>query len=283
LLLTWLRKRSSGGGVRVNSEITEFEDLINGIKEGKFDGSSALWFTAEREEFLIYSVPYLQNQLILVGPKGSDVSVASFSELGGKRVAVVENYAYGDSVYKANGVLLVPGRSDQENLERLIKDEADYMLVDALLIQYLLAYQGAEVRKYLEVGSTPILNRSLHFAVGKDLSGGEAIIKRFNEDILKMMVDGTYNRILKLNWIRADVDGDGKLELVLAGNQAGRAAPGGGYNIYFEDSSPAPDASGNRYYIDGNFYQGWDKVPKEYKVPNQKGGMNRMELLEFSF
>ncbi len=80
-----------------------------------------------------------------------------------------------------------------------------------------------------------------------------------------MVADGTYNRILQLNWIRADVDGDGTMEMVASSAQAGKMPPTSSYDVWFQNTSSPP--LNNRYYIDGKIYQGWDNVPAEYKVP----------------
>ncbi len=108
----------SRAGVKANTELKEFDEVIKGIREGRFDGSAALWFTEDRQEFLLYSAPYLQNRLILIGRKGTDVSMSSFAELKEMRIAVVGSYAYGSEVDDASDVNFIPGRNDQENLER---------------------------------------------------------------------------------------------------------------------------------------------------------------------
>jgi len=268
-------------GITANTEILEFEDVMEEIRSKKFDGSAALWHSKDREEVLLYSVPYLQNQLIIIGRKGADVSMTSFAELNGKRVGVVGNYAYGSDVDDASNVILVPGDNDQQNLERLLTNVIDYMLVDALLMQYLMTHQKDEVIKYLQVGTKQLFKRSLHFAIRKDLPGAESIIERFNQGVIKMVTDGSYNRILQLNWIRADVDGDGKLEMVPSGARAGKAAPTSSYDVWFQDASPPP--TNNRYYIEGQIYQGWDNVPPEYKVQPVSETQEDFKLMKFSF
>jgi ABC-type amino acid transport substrate-binding protein len=268
-------------GITANTEVLEFEEVIQDIRQGKYDGSAALWYSQDREEFLLYSAPYLQNQLIVVGRKGADVSMTSFSDLNGKRVAVVGNYAYGTEVDDARDVVLVSGHNDQENLERLIKEEVDYMLVDGLLIQYLITHQKDEVTKFLQVGTKHLFKRSLHFAIRKDLPGAESIIERFNQGIIKMVTDGSYNRILQLNWIRADVDGDGKLEMVASGARAGKSAPTSSYDVWFQNAASPP--SNNRYYIEGQIYQGWDNVPQEYKVQPVSETQEDFKLMKFGF
>ena len=279
-LVKWALSRV---GVSTSTEILHFDDVIAGIREEKFDGSVALWRSPEREEFLIYSAPYLNNQLILVGRKGSDVDARTWSDLAGKRVAIVDRYAYGSSVQAAKEVVFVAGGSDQENLTRLLNKKADYMLVDALLMQYLLTYQEEEVAQYLEIGSNTLVRRSLHFAIRKDLPGAQNIVDRFNDEILKMVADGSYNRILRLNWIRTDMDGDGRVELVLAGNKAGSKAPTSSYDVFFKSSTAVTSSSKDRYYVDGRFYEGWEQVPQQYKVPVVGQEVEDFNFLKFKF
>ena len=252
-------------GIKANYEILEFNDVITGIDAGKYDGSAALWLSAEREKKYLFSEPYLQNQLVLVGPEGSDVSATSFADFDEKRIGVIENYAYGLDI-NSDRVFLVPGNNDQQNLERLLSGQIDYMLVDALLIQYLLKYQVNDVSEYLEIGHTPILVKSLHFAIRKEIEDAESIISTFNEEILKMIAEGTYNRILELNWVRADMDGDGQMELILDGNAAGTTPPQYAYGVYSDQSLVKKSINPDRYYIDGKLYSCWDNVPQEYKT-----------------
>ena len=114
--------------------------------------------------------------------------------------------------------------------------------------------------------------RTLHFAVRRDLPGAKAIIDGFNEQIDKMLADGTYNVILQLDWIRADVDQDGKPELVSRPAHAGTVAPTTGYTLLSGLSGMPRDSAvkfevPKRYWIDGRVYETWDDVPESYKKP----------------
>lgn len=252
-------------GIKVELEILDFNDVISRIDAGAFDGSAALWLSDEREKKYLFSEAYLQNQLVVVGKKGSDVSATSFNEFDGNKIGVVEDYSYGIDI-NSGQVELVTGDNDQQNLERLLSGQIDYMLVDALLIQYLLKYQVNDVTEYLEIGKNPIIVKSLHFAIRKDIDGAEDIITRFNEEIQIMIAEGTYNRILELNWVRADMDGDGTMELILDGNAAGTAPPEYTYGVGSDQSMVKKQVNTDRYYINGKFYNSWDQVPQEYKT-----------------
>jgi ABC-type amino acid transport substrate-binding protein len=259
-------------GVAEETTIAPWKDVTAGLADGRFDGSAAIWRSPDREKFLLYSKPYLENRLVLVGAKGSDVSAPGLGALTGKRVAVVEQYAYGEEVEGAEGPRFIQGQSDQENLTKLLGGDVDYMLVDDLLIRYLLEQQYEEARRRLAIGTTPLVLRTLHFAVRRDLPGAKAIIDGFNEQIDKMLADGTYNGILQLDWIRADVDHDGQPELVSRSKHAGTTAPTTGYTLLSSLSalpheSPVRFEVPKRYWVDGRVYENWDDVPERYKKP----------------
>lgn len=246
-------------------EITSFTEVLEELHSGKFDGSPGLWTSKERRKKYYYSKPYLYNQLVLVGRKGSDVSATTFNELSGKRIGVIDNYAYGD-FDKNIEIEIIPGASNQKNLENLLSDKIDYMLVDALLIQYMLKYQLNDVSQHLAIGQKPLLVKSLHLALSKNLEGAEEILDRFDEEIREMIADESFNELLELNWIKADVDGDGNMELVLGSNMAGTAAPQNIYGLMMDNSYKDQKNGPTRYYIDGKLYEDWDNVPKSYKL-----------------
>jgi ABC-type amino acid transport substrate-binding protein len=255
-------------GVAAGTTIVEWQAVVAGLRQGDLDGSAAMWRSADREEFLLFSEPYLENRLVLVGRKGRDVSANTLAELAGRRVAVVAQYAYGEDVDGAVGPQFVEGRSDQDNLQKLLAGEVAYMLVDELLIRYLLEYRGDEAGGVLEIGTTPLVRRTLHFALRRDHPRSKEIVDAFNDQVKKMLADGTYNEILQLDWIRADVDGDGRLELVPRESRAGKTPPETGYSILSAVSSDHPiSATDNRYWINGRVYDDWDSVPEEYKAP----------------
>ena len=247
-----------------NIEFDKWKDVMRRIDEGDMDGSPALWETSERKEKYFFSKPYLYSQLVLVGRKGSDVSATSFTELAGKKIGVVQDYAYGDFEGR-DKVELVNGKGNQKNLEKLLSEDIDYMLVDALIIQYMLKYQLNDVTAFLAIGQRPLLTKSLHVGLRKDVENAESMLKEFDEEIAEMIADGTFNDILELNWVQADIDGDGVVELILGGDMAGTTAPQNIYGLMMDDTYREKNGP-KQYYIDGKMYESWDDVPKSYKL-----------------
>ena len=243
----------------------EFAAVVERIQAGEYDGSAALWKTSDREKFLHFSVPYLENRLVLVGRKGSPVEIRSMSELAGKRVAIVSSYAYGEILSTTTGPEFVLGESDEANLQKLLDGQADYILADELLIHHVFTNQTEEAEQALEVGRSPLVSRKLYFVMRKDLPNSKEIVERFNKEIRGMMVDGSYHRALDVDWIWVDIDGDGASELVLRGTQAGLVEPQDSYNVISEDGYSPTDPP-DRYVVDGVQYDSWDGVPDQYKV-----------------
>jgi len=258
-------------GVHATTTIVDWKEAEAGIRRSDFDGSAAMWRTEERERDLLFSAPYLENRLVLVGRAGSDVSARRLKDLAGTRVAAVGRYAYGEGVEKAEGVLFVNTRNDQDSLDKLLAGEAEYMLVDELVARYLLQYQPEEVEANLEIGLRPLARRMLHLAIRRDVPDAEAIVAAFNEEIRTMQGDGTYAEILQVGWIRVDMDGDGLYELVPYGEHLGTYPPGTVYDVFGEAPEDVPPEK-QRVVIKGSVYEGWDAIPDRYKVPPSHDG-----------
>lgn len=266
LALDLAHKALERAGIGADTIVEEWKDVAAGLRDGRLDGSAAIWRNAERDEYLLFSEPYLENRLVLVGGKGSDVSATSLADLGGKTVAVVAQYAYGDAVVAAEGPRFIEGPSDQSNLQKLLAGEVDYMLADELLIRHLVEHDREKAKRLLQIGDTTLVRRPLHLAVRREHPDAAAAVEKFNAEIERMQADGTYNVILRLDWIRADVDGDGRPEFVARGTQAGEVAPTEGYSILSTIPRESSVNLGDGYFFGGRVYDSWEDVPERYKT-----------------
>ena len=246
--------------------IVEPAKFTPSLLSNAFDGSAAAWKDPERESALVFSQPYLENRLILVGRRGEDVSAGSVADLKGKRVAIVEGYAYGEGI-TSSGATLVPTRGEEDSLAQLLANKADYVLMDDLVVQYILSNYPNEAKTRLNVGSKPLLSRPLYFAVRRSYPNAATIISRFNSQLRGMIADKTYHRLLHVTWIRADVDGDGIPEYVPQSDKAGSVQPAHAYTLFAATSSAE---SPKRFYYGGTIYTDWASVPNQYKVDDPR-------------
>jgi polar amino acid transport system substrate-binding protein len=258
-------------GIKSSTTIVEAADFTASLLSGKFDGSAAAWKDAEREKVLLFSQPYLENRLMLVARRGGDVSAAKLADLIGKRIAIVEGYSYGEGI-EQSGPVFVRSRTEEDSVRLLVDGKVDYTLTDQLVIQYIVSNYPEESRARLQIGSTPLLTRQLYLAVRRSRPDAGSIIDRFNAQLRGMITDRTYHRLLHLDWIQADVDGDGVPEYVPQSDRTGQVEPKAAYNLFFnEDPSrmPKPIEKG-RFLIGGSIYDGWTAVPDKFKVEDPK-------------
>ena len=252
--------------IEVNSSTTIVApaQFTTSLLTGPFDGSAAAWRDSEREKALIFSQPLLENRLVLVGRRGADVSATSLGALKGKRIALVEGYAYGDDVDRS-GPTFVRSRTEEDSLALLLKGEVDYTLMDDLVVQYIVEHYANESRTRLQFGATPMITRSLHFVLRRDQLDAQGIINRFNAQLRGMITDRTYHRLLHVDWIRADVDGDGLPEIVPQRDQVGAAEPLRTYALASDKAEPSTSTAKPRYMFGNTVYEDWSTVPPKYK------------------
>jgi polar amino acid transport system substrate-binding protein len=250
--------------------IVEDGQVTPALLRGDFDGSPAIWKDAERERTLLFSEPYLENRLVLVGRKGADVSATTLSALAGRRIALVEGYAYGEEVEKS-GPVFVRTKSAEDTLSQLLAGKVDFALMDDLVVQYIADNHAREAQAKLQLGTTPLVRRPLHLAINRSFPDAQGIITRFNAQLKGMIADRTYHRLLHVDWISADVDGDGLFEYVPGSDASRVTEPTRAYSIYGEPEravvgTPAPaESTKPRFYVGGNIYRDWASVPERFK------------------
>jgi polar amino acid transport system substrate-binding protein len=251
----------------------------------EFDGSAAAWKDAERERALVFSQPYLENRLILVGRTGADVSATSLGALSGKRIAIVEGYSYGDAL-DLSGAALVRSRSEEDSLSLLLAGKTDYTLMDELVVQYIVNNYPNEARTRLSLGAKPLVTRPLYFAVTRMRKDADAIISGFNAQLRAMILDRTYHRLLHVSWITADVNGDGVAEFVPASDRSGTTEPQRAYALFTDTGqrAAAPATTKPGFYVGGSIYTDWASIPNRYKVEDpQRPDASRSTASLFRF
>jgi polar amino acid transport system substrate-binding protein len=258
-------------GLTAQTTIVPAAEFTASLLAPGFDGSAAAWKDPDRERMLLFSRPYLENRLVLVGRRGDDVSAKALTDLEGKRVAIVEGYSYGDAVGRA-GPVFVRSAGEEDSLARLLTGGVDYALMDDLVVQYIVDNYPKEAGTRLQIGSTPLVTRELFLALRRTRPDADSIITRFNAQLRDMIADGTYHRLLHVDWIRADINGDGVPEYVPRTDRPGPAEPQRIYTLFSAQEAAAPELTSTKpgFYVGGNIYRDWASVPDSYKSPGSQ-------------
>ena len=253
-------------GVGAKTAIVTAPQFSAALVSGLFDGSAAAWKDSDRERSLLFSRPYLENRLVLVGRRGAEVSARALGDLKGKKVAIVEGYSYGDEIDSA-GPAWVRSLGEEDSLAQLLNGGVDYTLMDELVVHYIVSNYPTESGARLQIGTTPLLIRELYLAISRSRADAQSIVDRFNAQLPAMIADRTYHRLLHVDWIRADVDGDGVPEYVPENDRPGPLEPQHAYTL-FTASATGPDTAAQKtgFYVGGNIYSEWASVPENYKL-----------------
>lgn len=268
------------GGVQSQSRIMTWSDALAQLEQGKLDGSAAVWKTPEREKYLLFSKPYLENRLVLVARKGEDVSAASVAKLVGKRLALTKDYAYGDAVTKAAQVTIVYRKSDAECLRAVLAKEADYLLLDELMVHHLFQFYATKADTLIAAGRTALVVYPLHLAIRRDYPRAQEIITTFDSNVAQMRLDGSYNELLHVAWIRTDVNGDGVPDYVASKKTAQKngsdpSLTQAAYPLFQPANTPSGAGPAPTYQVDGKSYNSWADASTNLRPAETKPKMNK--------
>ena len=256
-------------GVTVKTTFVGAPQFTDALMTGPFDGSAAVWKDPEREKMLLFSQPYLENRLVLIGRHGADVSAKTIAGLQGKRVAVVAGYSYGDTL-DMPGPLFVRTDSEEASLAQLLQSRVDYTLMDELVVQSILSSYAKEAQARLQIGSAPLVTRPLYLAIKRTHPDAESIVSRFNGQLRGMMADGTYHRLLHIEWIEADINGDGIPEFVPQSDRPGSAPPKRTYSLFSDPAADSRSTDKIGFYVGGTIYEDWKSVPASFKTNSSR-------------
>jgi polar amino acid transport system substrate-binding protein len=146
-------------------------------------------------------------------------------------------------------------------------------------VNYLVENHPEQAQARLQLGTSALIARPLYLAISRSRPDAQAIIDRFNGQLRGMIADRTYHRLLHVEWIRADVDGDGTAELIPQSDRVGTSEPqrayavlssstGSGLKIPGSTTTPVTTTEKPGFYIGGNIYRDWASVPENFRVPD---------------
>lgn len=265
-------------------KIMTWKNVLNGIKGNQYDAVVGAWKTPDREQYLLFSRPYLQNRIKLIGLRDKPIEFYGLSQLNNKKVAVVTGYAYGDKITNNRDMILVEGNSVADNIKKLLANQVDFMLADDIAVQAINERLPADVTKKLMVYDKDIVTRDLYFALRKNRPDAQNILDKFNHAIEKMIADGTYNQILGFTWLLADTNSDGVYEYIAGSNLSAAVndpeKQQNSYNLFADESAQkpsganAPDLSKKpllKYRVLNQEYNTWNEAKQAIDEAVEQG------------
>jgi polar amino acid transport system substrate-binding protein len=175
----------------------EFQGLIPGLQANRFDASCAgIYITPERED-VVSLIPYLTSGLSVVMQKDSDKSVASFDDLCGLAVSVLQGSSQEKALQEQNEKCEGEGAEALQitafDGQPLALQELRNSRVDAFAASDQLSGYFSTEYEDLEVVVNGVNPIDVGIAVPKD---NPELLNEFETALQEMSDDGTYEEIL---------------------------------------------------------------------------------------
>ncbi len=183
-------------GYQPRLNIDSWPRALEGVQIGVFDATCAIWKTAAREHYLLFSQPYLTNKISFIKKKSLEVEYTQLSDLKGFIIGTVRDYAYNDAFNRTRTLMKVPDNFIIQNLQKLHSGNIDLTLGDERAIHYALQKVLPTQANTFEFISPALEYKKLYLAVSKTNKNAQAIIDDFNQAIIEMQQDGSYDQIV---------------------------------------------------------------------------------------
>jgi polar amino acid transport system substrate-binding protein len=181
-------------GYDVSIDIGPWPQTLEDTITGRHDVFATLWLTDERAESIVFSEPYIQNELVLVRRSDSDIRFREREDLLGLTIGIVDDFAYSSESIDTTGIKIGSSGSVTENIAQLRDGELDLVLADRRVA--LAEINERALAKSFDVLPDPLITRGLRIGVSKRRDDADTIVAAFEDEIARMREDGSFNAIL---------------------------------------------------------------------------------------
>lgn len=197
-----VRAALASQGYEVEIRFVPWARALDGVKNGEYDILPNAWWTQERATFLLYSEPYMKNEIKFIKRKGSPFEYQGLASLTGKTVGIVRGYGYGDEFLNATNFNKPEVAEVLQNINKLVLGRIDLTLEDEIVARALIASRAPNLLKQIEFTHNALSTRQLYVTSGLKNPRRKAIIAAFNKGLAIIKANGTLDTILRENGLK---------------------------------------------------------------------------------
>lgn len=192
-----VRTALTRAGYRIDPKAEPWSRALRGTALGVYDVVAAIWQTPERAEDLVFSDPYLLNDIIFLARASSAAGFNELDDLIGFRIGIVTDFAYGGGFDTHAGLTRIENNHLIQNLLLLRKGSLDVIVGDKWSIYHEISrYMPNDIDTF-RLLPKPLIRRALRMAVSKENTDATEILSNFNKAITAMREDGSYSEIVQ--------------------------------------------------------------------------------------
>ncbi len=191
-----VRTALTRAGYEVEASAEPWSRAYEGAAIGVYDVVAAIWQNEERGEDLIFSNPYLLNDIIFMSRQGVLGSYRTLGDLGGYRIGVVKDYAYDDAFDTHPDLYRIANNHLIQNLLLLRQGRLDVVVGDKWSILHQISQFMPDDIGYFVALPKPLARRAVRLGVSRQNPHAQEIVAAFDAAIAEMQKDGTYDEIV---------------------------------------------------------------------------------------
>ncbi len=169
-----------------------FKRALESAKKGTIDGLFNFYKIPARLKIFDYSVPVIDNPLVLFVLKDSKLKYKTLKDLKRTKVGVMRGYTYGAKFDSSKLFTRQPANSHINNYEKLLRGRVGLYPCDRLVGMWTLKMMKAQDKVKVVGVPLKVMDGHIGFTKGKHI----ATVKKINKVISKMKKSGELEKLI---------------------------------------------------------------------------------------
>lgn len=165
------------------------------VRSGRSHGLIGAWHSHERESYLAFPEPLLDNEIGFFARRGKVPKFTTLIELRGMKIGTVRGYA-DPPEFLAARLETEEERDDLTNLRKLSAGRIDLILIDRLVAEYLIDARIPNSRSALQWVSPAVVKTPIYTTFAKTVPGYERRVQMLNAGLEQIRKSGEFAAIL---------------------------------------------------------------------------------------
>lgn len=183
---------------KVDAEIVPFPRILLGIEHGTYDVIAITYHDDELASHIYYGESYYSTPIRVLRKKGTQINFTQYDDLKGKSIATSIGYQYTPRFDADKSLNKIETLKTWNCLRMLAAGRVDLSLESVDVVNHLFqkSAEGKDISAQIEFIGPVIGESKIYMGVSKKRNDATIIIKKFNEALAQMIIDGSYQKLV---------------------------------------------------------------------------------------
>jgi len=197
-----LVKALGRAGHSVTVAIYPWARALRSVTDGAADVIPSIWMTEKRKEELAFTDPFTFNRIVFVKKKNDPFEYNSLSDLKGKVIGTIIDYAYSQDFIDAKDFEKKSVKSITQNITLVANDRIDLTLDDELILKMTINDMPQKIRDAVALTKGALVETPAYMAFSRKNPNAEKYVADFNKALASMKEDGSYDALLAAHHLK---------------------------------------------------------------------------------